>query len=69
MSFMQKYMNKKKKNFHIAMYKAKTLEDLLSVPPAVCSYIYAVLHCAGGYVHLFKFYLLQRARNTALCGA
>ena len=23
MSFMQKYMNKKKKNFHIAMYKAK----------------------------------------------
>ena len=58
MSFMQKYMNKKKKNFHIAMYKAKRSKTcyLFLLPYAVIFTLFYIVPVVMSICLSFTYY-------------
>ncbi len=69
MSFMQKYMNKKKKNFHIAMYKAKRSKTcyLFLLPYAVIFTLFYILPVVMSICLSFTYYnVLETPRFVGL---
>lgn len=63
MSFMQKYMNKKKKNFHIAMYKAKRSKTcyLFLLPYAVIFTLFYIVPVVMSICLSFTYYNVLEA--------
>ena len=69
MSFMQKYMNKKKKNFHIAMYKAKRSKTcyLFLLPYAVIFTLFYIVPVVMSICLSFTYYnVLETPRFVGL---
>ena len=69
MSFMQKYMNKKKKNFHIAMYKAKRSKTcyLFLLPYAVIFRLFYIVPVVMSICLSFTYYnVLETPRFVGL---
>lgn len=69
MSFMQKYMNKKKKNFHIAMYKAKRSKTcyLFLLPYAVIFTLFYIVPMVMSICLSFTYYnVLETPRFVGL---
>ena len=69
MSFMQKYMNKKKKNFHIAMYKAKRSKTcyLFLLPYAVIFTLFYIVPVDMSICLSFTYYnVLETTRVVGL---
>ena len=69
MSFMQKYMNKKKKNFHIAMYKAKRSKTcyLFLLPYAVIFTLFYIVPVVMSICLRFTYYnVLETPRFVGL---
>lgn len=63
MSFMQKYINKKKKNFHIAMYKAKRSKTcyLFLLPYAVIFTLFYIVPVVMSICLSFTYYNVLEA--------
>lgn len=69
MSFMQKYINKKKKNFHIAMYKAKRSKTcyLFLLPYAVIFTLFYIVPVVMSICLSFTYYnVLETPRFVGL---
>lgn len=69
MSFMQKYMNKKKKNFHIAMYKAKRSKTcyLFLLPYALIFTLFYIVPVVMSICLSFTYYnVLETPRFIGL---
>lgn len=69
MSFMQKYMNKKKRNFHIAMYKAKRSKTcyLFLLPYAVIFTLFYIVPVVMSICLSFTYYnVLETPRFVGL---
>ena len=69
MSFMQKYMNKKQKNFHIAMYKAKRSKTcyLFLLPYAVIFTLFYIVPVVMSICLSFTYYnVLETPRFVGL---